>query len=76
MDPVTTEKCYRVCADAKVALFCAFQRRVDPNFQAIPGHIQNGKIGQILPRFNKSTNPIIGQLELLSAHWFMKFTIL
>ena len=47
MDPVTTEKCYRVCADAKVALFCAFQRRVDPNFQAIPTHIQNGKIGQI-----------------------------
>ena len=47
MDPVTTEKCYKLCSEANIPLFCGFNRRVDPHFQALATNIKNGKIGDI-----------------------------
>ncbi len=45
MDAITTEKCYKLCENANIALFCGFQRRVDPHYQGIYNHLINGNIG-------------------------------
>jgi len=40
-------KCFEICEQYQVPLFCGFQRRFDPHYKQLYQQVQNGEIGQI-----------------------------
>ncbi len=47
MEPKEIQECYKMCENKGVSLFCSFQRRVDPSFQALKTKVMSGELGEL-----------------------------